>query len=83
MRVEISKRRFLVCDLTDENRAAYWEAGFAEYLGNPVIYTCEKDFFEESATHFDTNHHLTLKWSKNAKDKVIRELMDTGAKCAL
>jgi hypothetical protein len=77
LRVEIRKCRFLLCDLTDENRGAYWEAGFAEGLGKPVIYTCEKDFFEKKGTHFDTNHHLTLKWSKDAYEDAIKVLRDT------
>ena len=45
LRVEIRKSRFLVADLTHGNPGAYWEAGFAEGLGKPVIYTCEKDDF--------------------------------------
>jgi hypothetical protein len=63
LRVEIHRSRFLVADLTDENAGAYWEAGFAEGLGRPVIYTCREDVFDEGGTHFDTNHHLTVKWS--------------------
>jgi len=41
MRVEIRSAKFLVADLTDENRGAYWEAGFGEGLGKKVYYTCE------------------------------------------
>ncbi len=61
LRVEIRTSRFLIADLTHENAGAYWEAGFAEGLGKPVIYTCEKSKFPK--THFDTNHHLTVLWS--------------------
>lgn len=63
LRVEIRTSRFLIADLTHENEGAYWEAGFAEGLGKPVIYTCEKSKFATSKTHFDTNHHLTVLWS--------------------
>ncbi|MDQ3774038.1 MAG: hypothetical protein M3461_06565 [Pseudomonadota bacterium] len=63
LRVEIRTSRFLIADLTHENAGAYWEAGFAEGLGKPVIYTCEKGKFAASTTHFDTNHHLTVVWS--------------------
>jgi len=35
------------------NPGAYWEAGYAEGLGKPVIYTCEEAKFVE-ASHFDT-----------------------------
>lgn len=66
LRVKIRTCRFLIADLTSGNQGAYWEAGFAEGLGKPVIYTCEKTVFEEKKTHFDTNHHLTLPWDKDA-----------------
>ena len=41
---------------------AYWEAGFGEGLGLPVIYTCEISKWAESKTHFDTNHLVTIIW---------------------
>jgi hypothetical protein len=63
LRVDIRTSRFLIADLTHENAGAYWEAGFAEGLGKPVIYTCEKSKFDKEKTHFDTNHHLTVPWS--------------------
>jgi hypothetical protein len=66
LRVEIQASDFLVADLTHDNLGAYWEAGYAEGLGKPVIYTCEKNQFESQKTHFDTNHHLTIIWDKNA-----------------
>jgi len=67
LRVKIRAARFLVADLTDGNAGAYWEAGYAEGLGKPVIYTCEKGVFEDpkSCPHFDTNHHLTILWQSD------------------
>jgi hypothetical protein len=62
LRVEIRRSRFLIADITHQNLGAYWEAGFAEGLGKPVIYTCKKETFDSGASHFDTNHHLTVKW---------------------
>jgi len=62
MRVEIRAAKFLICDLTDENRGAYWEAGFAEGAGRPVFYTCEASKFDATKTHFDTEHLFTIKW---------------------
>jgi|GEM_PF-674150 len=64
LRVKIRASRFLIADLTDRNPGAYWEAGYAEGLGKPVIYTCRKEVFENSKScpHFDTNHHLTILW---------------------
>jgi hypothetical protein len=62
MKAAILASRFLVADLTHGSHGAYWEAGFAEGLGIPVIYTCEKNRWEESRTHFDTNHMVTVVW---------------------
>lgn len=64
MRLEIRRSRFVVADLTHGNQGAYWEAGFAEGLGRPVIYTCEQKVFDEKKTHFDTNHLYTLGWQE-------------------
>lgn len=62
LRVEIRRSKFLIADITHKNLGAYWEAGFAEGLGKPVIYTCQRDEFSAGASHFDTNHHLTVLW---------------------
>jgi hypothetical protein len=74
MRVEIRSAKFLVADLTDENRGAYWEAGFAEGLGKKVYYTCEQTKFEKVKTHFDTEHLLTVKWSADDMAAALDEL---------
>lgn len=66
LRVEIQASDFIIADLTHDNLGAYWEAGYAEGLGKPVIYTCEKEKFETEKTHFDTNHHLTIIWNKDS-----------------
>lgn len=66
LRVEIQSSDFLVADLTHDNNGAYWEAGYAEGLGKPVIYTCEATKFKERKTHFDTNHQLTIPWEAEA-----------------
>jgi hypothetical protein len=77
LRVEIQSSDFLVADLTHDNHGAYWEAGYAEGLGKPVIYLCEKEKFESDKTHFDTNHHLTIIWDKDAMQKVGEDLKAT------
>lgn len=66
MRVQIRDAKFVIADLTHGNNGAYWEAGYAEGLGKPVIYICEKEKFEsDDGTHFDTNHCTTVFWSKS------------------
>lgn len=79
LRVEIKRARFLIADLSHGNNGAYWEAGYAEGLGKPVIYTCERSVFDDKTkgTHFDTNHHLTVIWDKNAPETAARKLKDT------
>ncbi len=74
MRVEIRAAKFLVADLTDENRGAYWEAGFAEGLGKKVYYTCEASKFKKAKTHFDTEHLLTVKWDPENMPPAVDEL---------
>jgi hypothetical protein len=74
MRVEIRGAKFLVADLTDENRGAYWEAGFAEGLGKKVYYTCEQTKFSRVKTHFDTEHLLTIRWSSGDLTAAADEL---------
>jgi hypothetical protein len=79
LRVKIRAARFLVADLTDRNPGAYWEAGYAEGLGKPVIYTCRKGVFEDSKScpHFDTNHHLTILWDTGNPQEAGEKLKAT------
>jgi hypothetical protein len=77
LRVEIRNSRFLISDLTHDNSGAYWEAGYAEGLGKPVIYTCKKEKFEKDKPHFDTNHHLTVTWDKKEIQKAVESLKAT------
>lgn len=65
MRAAILSARFLIADLTHGSFGAYWEAGFAEGLGLPVIYTCEAARWATSQTHFDTNHMHTIIWDES------------------
>jgi len=77
LRVEILTSRFLIAELTDGNHGAYWEAGFAEGLGKPVIYTCEKSYFQKRGTHFDTNHLHTVMWEAHDLDSAAEKLKTT------
>ena len=77
MSVQIRDATFVIADLTHDNNGAYWEAGYAEGLGKPVIYICEKDKFEKTRTHFDTNHRTTIKWSKDDPEQFSKELIAT------
>jgi hypothetical protein len=74
LRVEIRTARFLVADLTTHNRGAYWEAGFAEGLDRPVIYTCRRDVVERKQTHFDTEHQQIVLWEPDKLEKARAEI---------
>lgn len=77
LRVNIRDARFVIVDLTHDNRGAYWEAGYAEGLGKPVVYICEKGKFKEASTHFDTNHLTTVLWSEGEEEGFCQELVAT------
>lgn len=77
LRTQIRDAAFLIVDLTHDNPGAYWEAGYAEGLGKPVIYICEKAKFETERTHFDTNHCTTVLWSESDADGFQKELIAT------
>ena len=77
MRVQIRDSAFVIADLTHDNHGAYWEAGYAEGLGKPVIYICEKTKFEDASTHFDTNHCTTVPWSRSDPDGFRQKLIAT------
>ena len=80
MKVEIRTSRFVVCDLSHGNQGAYWEAGFAEGLGRPVIYTCRNDAMThpdpKKRPHFDTAQQLIVKWDPADPGPGMRELKE-------
>ena len=74
----IRDAKFVIVDLTHDNRGAYWEAGYAEGLGRPVVYICNKKKFNDGkGTHFDTNHYTTVQWSMDDADSFQQELKAT------
>jgi len=75
MRQTIQESAFVLADLTHGNNGAYWEAGYAEGLGKPVIYLCEKDKFDREKTHFDTNHCTTIIWDKDKPEEFSKQLV--------
>lgn len=77
LRMQIRDSAFVLVDLTHENAGAYWEAGYAEGLGKPVLYLCEQKKFDEKKTHFDTNHCTTVLWDTDRPEKFRDELIAT------
>ena len=77
LRVEIRTSRFMIAELTGSNLGVYWEAGFAEGLGKPVIYTCRKEYFKKKGTHFDINHLHTVCWEPDDLQQAEHQLKNT------
>lgn len=78
MQVEIRRSKYLVAELTHNNPGAYWEAGFAEGLGKPVIYLCEKSFFDdpENGIHFDVSQKQGVIWQADKLTEAKEQLKD-------
>lgn len=76
---EIRRSRFLVADFTQGEEGArggvYFEAGFAEGLGIPVIYTCRNDMVGK--LHFDTRQYAHIVWEtpKELHDGLLNRIL--------
>ncbi|WP_125182848.1 nucleoside 2-deoxyribosyltransferase [Minwuia thermotolerans] len=77
MREKIRDSAFVIADLTHDNSGAYWEAGYAEGLGKPVVYICNESKFSDRSTHFDTNHCTTVMWRDGENHHFSAELIAT------
>lgn len=62
---DLKKARFVVADFTEHKHGVYFEAGFAEGRGIPVIYTVRQD--EVGKLHFDTRHLNHIVWNTPAE----------------
>ena len=74
LRTALRLSRFIIADLTHGSHGSYWEAGFAEGLGRPVIYTCRRDQWDRGRSHFDTNHLVTIDWAVDDLARVAERL---------
>lgn len=54
------------------NPNVFWEAGFAEGLGIPVIYTCEGPI---TGMPFDTRNHYHIAWQSHKPDEFVNDLI--------
>lgn len=81
LRAALLSARFVISDLTHDSFGSYWEAGFGEGRGVPVIYMCEKTKWKDRKTHFDTNHMATIIWDidhlEKAKDLLVATIRAT------
>jgi nucleoside 2-deoxyribosyltransferase len=73
---EIRRSSFLIADFTCEPRSVrggvYYEAGFAQGLGIPVIWTCKDTSLND--LHFDTRQYAHIVWK--TPDDLLVQLRD-------
>jgi nucleoside 2-deoxyribosyltransferase len=79
MKAEINDAKFIICDLSDGNRGAYWEAGYAEGQKKKVIYICDEEIFDDEESrkqggerkiHFDIKQTRIIKFDFSSKEKI-------------
>jgi len=89
----IRDARFVISDLTYRHPGVYYETGYAEGLGIPVIRTCKESWYnkkknskknqQKDPLHFDIAQRNTLYWKdevdlKQQLTAKIQELQETG-----
>tara|TARA_R110000744_G_scaffold221860_1_gene340856 strand:- start:371 stop:1183 length:813 start_codon:yes stop_codon:yes gene_type:complete len=80
----IRKSSFLIADFTSEPNkprgGVYYEAGFAQGLGLPVIWTCRLDLISD--VHFDTRqfNHITWESVSEFRTKLTNRILATIGK---
>lgn len=57
---EIRASSILIADYTLHRHGVYYETGFAQGLGLPIIWTCRKD--DINSLHFDVRQWPMLDW---------------------
>jgi hypothetical protein len=62
--LEIRRSRFVVAEVSGQNRGVYYEAGYAMGLGIPVIWCCKESAV--ARCHFDTRQFNHILWKTPA-----------------
>lgn len=60
---EIRRSGLLIADFTGNRGGVYYEAGFAQGLGIPVVWMCKNDSDEIRELHFDTRQYNHILWN--------------------
>jgi hypothetical protein len=66
---KIKNCRFLIVDLTTQNKGAYFETGYAMGLNIPVIWCCKDE--DKQNLHFDIRQYNNILWI-DEKDLYVR-----------
>ena len=64
---QIRRSRFVVADGTGHRGSVYYEAGFAQGLGQKIFWTCRQDYAE--GLHFDVRQYNCLLWTEDKLDE--------------
>jgi nucleoside 2-deoxyribosyltransferase/DNA-directed RNA polymerase subunit RPC12/RpoP len=74
---EIRTCRFIIIDFTMQKQNVYFEAGYAQGIGLPVIWACKKG--EEDKLHFDTRQYNHIIWgdARDLKEKLVNRIKAT------
>lgn len=81
---EIDRAQFLVADLTDERPSCYFEAGYGEAKGKPVIYVASEDSVidpkKKTKIHFDIHKNVQFFRSNRQLASKIRAVFEKNRK---
>jgi nucleoside 2-deoxyribosyltransferase len=65
----------VLADLTHARPSVYFEVGYAQGLGVPLLLTCRKDHYraahDNARVHFDLEQYKISFWSRNSKGQFI------------
>jgi hypothetical protein len=79
---EIRRARFVVADLTDERPSCYFEIGYAEALGTPVITMASRESVMEpgkrTKIHFDVHQNVRFFTNHNQLAEHLRDAVDVN-----
>jgi nucleoside 2-deoxyribosyltransferase len=64
----IRQCRFVVADMTNQRQNVYFEAGYAEGLGKPIVWSCRQDQLE--GLHFDVRQYNFIGWRPDALNEL-------------
>ena len=72
---EIRRSGLLIADFTGDRGGVYFEAGLAQGLGIPVVWTCRDDFINR--LHFDTRqyNHIVWKTPEDLRARLAQRIM--------
>jgi hypothetical protein len=77
---DIRRARFVVADATGARPSVYYEAGFADGLGTPVIWTCRADWEQRMAFDTRQNEHILWKDSADLRAQLTAKVARPGWK---